>query len=273
MNNRFRTVAAVSLLALACSASAYAQSSTYVPVVNSRSGKVEAFLRLDPVHSQGKQAQWRFGSNSLDSAFGLDNGESLALLCDSKARTQSIRNLSDGCMLGSLGGTGRHGIGASVQKGSNRVGFNLGKGNAGLPEWLTPVSGKVQQNDMALFAERTVGRNGVVSIAGTTASARLVPINEAPPLLADRWNTQSLSVGGGIGNVRANVFGRIVNVPGQPRFEGFGLGVTWRTPWSGQLSVGAENIVTKGSNPFAVPGKDAGKEESAVPYVRYQQDL
>lgn len=271
MNNRYRTAVAVSLLALACSGSAYAQSSTYVPIVNNKSGKVEAFLRLDPVNANGKQAQWRFGSNSLESAFGLGNGESLALLCDSGTTPQSIRNLSNGCMLGSLGGNGRHGMGASVQKNGNRVGFNLGKGNSGLPEWLTPLSGKVQQNDMALFAERTIGRNGVVSIAGTTASARLVPANEMP-LLADRWNTQSLSVGGGVGNVRANVFGRIVSVPGQPKFEGFGLGVTWRTPWSGQLSVGAENIVTKGSNPFSVPGKDS-KEEGTVPYVRYQQDL
>ena len=41
MNNRFRTVVAVSLLALACSGTAYAQSSTYVPIVNNKSGKVE----------------------------------------------------------------------------------------------------------------------------------------------------------------------------------------------------------------------------------------
>ena len=271
MNNRFRTVVATSLLALACGGTAYAQSSTYVPIVNNKSGKVEAFLQLDPMSVAGKRAQWRFGSNSLDSAFGLGNGESLALLCNSGTTPQSIRNLSSGCMLGSLGGNSHHGIGASVQKGGNRVGFNLGKGNTGLPEWLTPANGKVQQSDIALYAERMIGRNGVVTIAGTTANARLVPAAEMP-LLADRWNTESLSVGGGVGNIRANIFGRVVSVPGQPKFEGFGLGVTWRTPWSGQLSVGAENIVTKGSNPFAVPGKD-GKEDSTVPYVRYQQDL
>ncbi|PNS07422.1 hypothetical protein Lysil_1598 [Lysobacter silvestris] len=271
MNNRFRTAVAVSLLAIACSGSAYAQSSALVPIVNNKSGKVEAFLRLDPIAVGGKRAQWRFGSSSLESAFGLGSGESLALLCDSGTTEQSIRNLSSSCMLGTLGGNNRHGVGASVQKGGNHLGFNIGKGNTGLPEWLTPAGGKVQQTDMALFAERTIGRNGVVSIAGTTANARLVPATEMQ-VLADHWNTQSLSLGGGVGNIRANIFGRVVNVPGQPKFEGFGLGVTWRTPWSGQLSVGAENIVTKGSNPFAVPNKD-GKEDSAVPYVRYQQDL
>lgn len=270
MNTRLRTAVAASLLAMACSGYAYAQSSALVPIVNNKSGKVEAFLQLDPMSVGGKRAQWRFGSNSLDSAFGLGSGESLALLCDSGTTPQSIRTLSSNCMLGSIG-SGHHGATASVRQGANRLGFNLGKGYTGLPEWLTPAGGKVQQTDMALFAERNIGRNGVVSIAGTTANARLVPANEMP-ILADRWNTQSLSVGGGVGNIRANIFGRVVNVPGQPKFEGFGLGVTWRTPWSGQLSVGAENIVTKGSNPFALPNKD-GKEDSAVPYVRYQQDL
>ena len=67
------------------------------------------------------------------------------------------------------------------------------------------------------------------------------------------------------------MFGRVIEVPGQPgKWEGFGVGLTWRTPWSGQLSVGADNVVTRGKNPFA-PSK--GEEEGTVPYVRYQQDL
>ena len=75
------------------------------------------------------------------------------------------------------------------------------------------------------------------------------------------------------GAFRANVFGRVVEVPGQPgKWEGFGVGLTWRTPWSGQLSVGAENVVTRGKNPFAPPTAK-GEEEGTVPYVRYQQDL
>jgi hypothetical protein len=49
------------------------------------------------------------------------------------------------------------------------------------------------------------------------------------------------------------------------------VGLTWRTPWSGQLTVGAENIVTRGKNPFAPSGSD--KDEGTVPYVRYEQDL
>ena len=47
-------------------------------------------------------------------------------------------------------------------------------------------------------------------------------------------------------------------------------GLTWRTPWSGQLSVGADNVVTRGKNPFSTANQD---DEGTVPYVRYQQDL
>ena len=48
-------------------------------------------------------------------------------------------------------------------------------------------------------------------------------------------------------------------------------GLTWRTPWSGQLTVGAENVVTRGKNPFSTG--NAETDEGTVPYVRYEQDL
>ena len=63
----------------------------------------------------------------------------------------------------------------------------------------------------------------------------------------------------------------MVETPGQPRFEGLGLGLTWRTPWSGQLTVGAENVVTRGKNPFSPNSENS--DEGTVPYVRYEQDL
>ena len=66
--------------------------------------------------------------------------------------------------------------------------------------------------------------------------------------------------------------GRVIESPQDPgRWEGLDLGLSWRTPWRGQLSVGAENVVTRGRNPFAPRSDD--KDEGAIPYVRYQQDL
>jgi hypothetical protein len=63
-----------------------------------------------------------------------------------------------------------------------------------------------------------------------------------------------------------------VDTPGANKWEGLSLGLSWRTPWSGQVSVGADNLVTRGKNPFS-PRTNEGDEEGAVPYVRYEQDL
>ena len=275
MMKRAALAAALSL-SLGIGGTALAQSrapqSAVLPIVNSSNGKVEAFLQLDPVAAQNG-AKWRFGTGSLDNAFGLGNGESLALVCTPRADlSRNMRGLTDDCLLGSLGnGTQKRNLAAILGKSNTRFGAAAGKTESAMPDWLAPgANGKVQQANLALYAEQAVGRNGVVSIAGTTANARLVPAADMP-ILADRWNTKSLSLGGGVGVFRANVIGRVVTVPGRPNWEALGLGVTWRTPWSGQLSVGAENIVTKGNNPFAP--KKAANDDNTVPYVRYEQDL
>ena len=59
--------------------------------------------------------------------------------------------------------------------------------------------------------------------------------------------------------------------PSLPAWSGLGVGLTWRTPWSGQLTVGADNVVTRGKNPFSASNLEDG--EGTVPYVRYEQDL
>jgi hypothetical protein len=41
-----------------------------------------------------------------------------------------------------------------------------------------------------------------------------------------------------------------------------------------RISVGADNLVTRGKNPFGMPeAAPADTDEGRVPYVRYQQDL
>jgi hypothetical protein len=125
---------------------------------------------------------------------------------------------------------------------------------------------------LTVFGQKNIGREGFVSIGGTFAKARLVPLSDAAPGLADEWDSKTLSVGGGYGAFSANIIGRVVDVPGQPeKWQGLGLGLTWRTPWSGQLTVGAENIVTRRKNPFAPNNESNG--DGTVPYVRYEQDL
>lgn len=244
-----------------------------LPVWNQSSGKVEAVLLIEPV----SKATWQFGNTRLDSALGVGSGDTLGLLCDGRPGLgNAIGSLVGNCSVASIGtsrGAKQTGAAATLSRGGTRVGVGLGNSRDTLPLWLTAgkAGARVNQNALTLIGEKNIGREATVSIAGTLARARLVS-PDAVPELADRWDIKTLSVGTSVGRFGANVIGRVVDSPLQPgRWEGLDLGLSWRTPWSGQLSVGAENVVTRGRNPFA-PG-NATQDEGAVPYVRYQQDL
>jgi hypothetical protein len=295
MSLRRLPLLAVLLTALCAAPLVHAQSrpvvaldkQTLLPVWNKGSGKVEAFLLLEPTGETGPGARWRFGNNSLDAAFGLGAGDSLGLLCSGPGGA-SINSLASHCLLASLGADGavanparRISATTAISRQGNRFGLSAGSTQGtGLPAWLggdhaSPLanSERVEQNDLQVFGQKSLGTEAFVSIAGTYARARLIPLADATPGMADRWDSKSLSVGGGYGPFSASIIGRVVDVPGQPdsKWEGLGLGLTWRTPWSGQLTVGAENVITRGKNPFAPSNLDA--DEGTVPYVRYEQGL
>ncbi|MEG3191349.1 hypothetical protein SNE32_03355 [Lysobacter sp. D1-1-M9] len=254
---------------------------TMLPVWNKASGNVEAFLLLEPTGTPTTGARWRVGRSTLDAAFGLSSGDTLGLVCDPSAGLAgAIGNLANRCMLAALDqGNGNRGsrqatAGASLSRGDGRVGLSVGSGRDTLPAWLSPSgrNSKVDQNTLTLYGQQNIGREATVSIGGTWARARLIPAGEVSPALSDHWTSKSLTVGAGIGDFGANIVGRVVDTHSESgQWEGIGLGLTWRTPWSGQLTVGAENVVSRGKNPFS-PG-NSDEDEGTVPYVRYEQDL
>ena len=274
------------MLAFGIASGAHAQSTgprkdaEMLPVWNNTSGKLEAILLLEPTGASPAGARWRVGSNSLDAAFGLDAGNTLGLVCDRRTGLATgIGNLANHCMLAALDHDNRNdgnrqaGLGALLSRPGSRVGAALNTGRENLPAWLSPGgrTSKMKQNSLTVYGEKNIGREATVSIGGTWARARLIPAGDVPAL-ADQWNSRSVTVGAGVGDFSANIVGRVIDTQSEPgRWEGLGVGLTWRTPWSGQLTVGAENVVTRGKNPFAPA--DAEKDEGTVPYVRYEQDL
>ena len=62
-----------------------------------------------------------------------------------------------------------------------------------------------------------------------------------------------------------------------PWWSSMDLGVSWRTPWSGIISVGARNLFTSGDPPRLgnSPVAEANEADafSRTPYVRYEQDF
>lgn len=283
MDKRLLRLPLALLLALGVATGVHAQSAkvdsprdaTVLPVWNHTSGKLEALLLLEPTGSSSADARWRVGTTTLDAAFGLKAGNTLGLVCDrSSGLAGTIGNLANNCLLAAMddGKQSGHAVaGASLRKGGTRFGLSLGKGRDTLPAWLNPTGPRRQldQNTLTVYGQQNIGSEATVSIGGTWARARLIPAGDAPAL-ADHWDSRSVTVGAGYGNFGANIIGRVVDTPDQAGgWEGLGVGLTWRTPWSGRLTVGAEKI-TRGSNPFAL---NANEDEGTVPYVRYEQDL
>lgn len=282
MHKRLQQLPLVLLLAFGAATGLHAQTTsrsdaTVLPVWN-QGGKLEAVLLLEPTGVASSGARWRVGANSLDAAFGLGAGNTLGLVCDRRTSLAgAIGNLANNCMLAALeqdsASNRQIGVGASVSRNGGKVGAIAGTSRDRLPQWLSPAgrSARINENSLTVYGEKNVGREATVSIGGTWARARLIPAGDVPAL-ADRWNSQTITVGADVGNFGANIVGRVVDTPAVPgRWEGLGLGVTWRTPWSGQLTVGAENVVTRGKNPFATNNPE--QDEGTVPYVRYEQDL
>lgn len=282
---------AVLLAALCAATGAHAQTAraaddtAVLPVWNNASGKLEAYLVLEPSDVANARVRRRFGMDSLDATFDFEAGDSLALLCDRKnGIAGAIGNLANNCMLAMLSdavegeNSKRAAATAAFERGGNRLGITAGSGRDNLPGWLTPgaaPNNRVDLNDLTVFARKSLPREGYVSIAGTVAKARLLSpaAAEASGLALDRWTSKSLSVGGGFGNFGASIVGHVVDTPGQPKWQGLGLGLTWRTPWSGELSVGADNVVTRGRNPFSPNTGEGSEDEGTTPYLRYEQDL
>ena len=58
-------------------------------------------------------------------------------------------------------------------------------------------------------------------------------------------------------------------------WAGLDIGISWRTPWRGELSFGARNLVSRGAEPRLADPSTTELEEAVTrtPYVQYKQDL
>lgn len=275
-----RALPLLMLLAAALATTAHAQSRpaadrVELPIWNKASGEIEGIVVLEPTDVAKSRSLARFGVRHLDTTLGLSEGDSLGLLCDHKPGLNSaLSSLAANCVLASVPAARRTGAAAVFQRGGTQLGVSAGSTRGAVPAWMSPgngINGRVDLNDITIFSQKALPREGYVSIAGTVAKARLQSPSEIPGF-SDRWTSRQLNLGGGFGAFGVNIIGEVVDTPGRDRFGSLGLGLSWRTPWSGQLTVGADNLVTRGKNPFAPPATGSD-DEGAVPYVRYEQDL
>jgi hypothetical protein len=99
------------------------------------------------------------------------------------------------------------------------------------------------------------------------------------PLLPS-LNQAALSLGLHRGDFSGVVVGRVVG-PGDrlngnnQRWSALDLGISWRSPWRGVFSVGAQNIWSSGNLPALTDptSHEVDANQARVPYVQYHQDL
>lgn len=239
--------------------------------------------------------------NRVGASLSLESNPTIGLLCEGTSVSRSFGALAQHCMVANLTpnpaaplALAQPGLRAEARLEGERssLSANLGLNRydldapVALPgtQLLSPNSNsnlmlslngtEIEQEDIGLLGELKVGQSGWVSIGGTLARARIVSANQLPGGLPPEWNAGSLSVGAGHGNFGGEIVGRVIEIPGSTvRYSNVGVGVTWRAPWRARLSVGAENLLSNGRNPFAPSGEDEQDESSRVPYIRYEQDL
>jgi hypothetical protein len=285
---------------------AQASNTTVLPLWNT-SGQVDGLLLIEPSVLPGLPSQRvirpdRTAGNGLGLRAGLslEANPGMGVLCNNGSVITSVGSMAGHCMLVNLGNQGaaalpgsKTGVNGLLQLRKARssltgsLGVNrealAGTSPAGpastdrrlLDSLLGGSSASLDSRNASLIGQVSVGTQSWVSIGGTLARVRLIPTDQIPGGLPPEWNTGSVSLRGGIGRFGGEITGQMIEVPGQPsRYSSVGAGVTWRAPWRAKISVGADNIVTRGKNPFGLPdAPPAEADEGRVPYVRYQQDL
>jgi hypothetical protein len=150
-------------------------------------------------------------------------------------------------------------------------------GNEALPTLAVPALQWADISDNAIRAQGHWRWGDENSLDFGAALSRLrfeLPSNTLLPAL----NQAALSFGVRSGNFSGMLTGRVLG-PADPLGSGqnwtsVDLGISWRAPWRGVFSVGAQNLWSSGTPPLlADPAHESDPSQARVPYVQYHQDL
>ncbi len=244
-------------------------------------------------------------ASTSDAVLQIDPQSNLALLCTQGfGIAGALGSVGQRCLLGqlesrnSLPGYGQGvGIGGAWLSENQSVDLRFGlswldnlehpdtpKGSAAqqlfqssLRDSVTPFSWdslQIQGTTLQIGSVVELGERGWFSVQG--AQSWLATRNDTFLQLPQRMSVEVLQLDIGMGRLSAGVRGtQLHSNAGVGRVQTIDIGVTWRTPWQGELSVGASQFWSHGDVgqwPLReLP--DADETSGRVPYVRYHQDL
>jgi hypothetical protein len=147
--------------------------------------------------------------------------------------------------------------------------------SSSLPTLLNQTD--VQTQGLAVGAQWRLTQASALQL---NAALNQLRVNNGYVLPGLNINEAQAGVGLVYGPFSGNVSGHMQrahspSLPGAALWGGLDLGVSWRTPWRGELTIGARNLVTKGEEPLLPDPQAANPDRTSTrtPYVRYKQDL
>ncbi len=153
-------------------------------------------------------------------------------------------------------------VGASAQGGS-------------IPFSLPMAGGRPASRDLTLASTFHLGDWGDLLLAAGYAQSQPTQNNARRLGTLDQ---SAVRLGVRRGAISGAITGRVVRGDGDAaatNWSGLDLGISWRTPWSAEISFGAENLLGRGNTNLLPSPPTGNTDESAArtPYVRYRQDL
>ncbi|MEO8999537.1 MAG: hypothetical protein ABI227_07310 [Rhodanobacter sp.] len=188
---------------------------------------------------------------------------------------QSSRVL--GSEVGATYDAGRYSLGVSVgtvsTSNNNSVLPRVLPGAAPGVDGLSSFDSSSQLNARGRLA---LGGKSGIDLGASVGRIHLLPGNLLGISTLDQ---KALSFGVDHGPLSGVLTGRTMQpeagIPGgfnaDRRWNSIDLGVTWRLPWRGALSVGAQNLWSSGTSANTPAGPEP--DQSRTPYVQYHQDL
>ncbi len=180
-------------------------------------------------------------------------------------------------------------VGATYEAGDYSVGLSISSTSTphrsvALPRVLSGTgSGAVDglssfdsSSQLKAKGRLALGNKTGIDLGASVGRVYLLPGNVLGASVIDQ---KALSFGVDHGPLSGKLTGRTmqpeVGIPGSlytdRRWNSIDLGVTWRLPWQGSLSVGAQNLWSSGAPANTEIGPEP--DQSRTPYVQYHQDL
>lgn len=139
-----------------------------------------------------------------------------------------------------------------------------------------PLSALSSSTELNAHGRVDLGARSGIDLGASIGRIRLLPGNLLGIGTVDQ---KALSFGVDRGPLSGSITGRTMQpeanavngINPDRRWSAIDLGVTWRLPWRGELSVGAQNVWSSGNAPSSPVGPEP--DQSRTPYVQYHQDL